>query len=433
MSCHQCGGASPDFQSTDLWRRTLADVSGDPYRSHREHLRQAFLGFRERAGMLAGEIARDLPTLTVHDVSHLDALWDMTDLVAGSAYEINPLEGFVLGGAFLVHDLGLGLAAGAGGFEQLKADVRWTDTVVALFLQQLGRSPDASELNDPPHDIATAAKESLLRQLHAERADQLALATWTSEGTAYHLIEDVELRKAFGGLIGRLGHSHWWSADELPQRLGDGRTGAPSGYPRTWTIDPIKLACLLRVADIAHVDADRAPGFLAAIRGPEGVARLHWLFQEKLAQPIAEDNRLVYTASSPFADSESEAWWLCFDTIEAIDRGIAATGALLGDLQRPPLAVTGVAGAGDERRLAKHVTVTGWIPVDAHLAVTDVAALVLKLGGQALYGDNLLAPVRELIQNATDAVRARRFVESRPDDWGRSWWRSIRARLTSSG
>lgn len=368
--------------------------------------------------MLAAEIARDLPTLTVHDVSHLDALWDMTDLVAGSAYEINPLEGFVLGGAFLIHDLGLGLAAGPGGIDELRRDIRWSDTVVSLFLASSGRSPSSDEIANPPADIARKATESLLRQLHAERAERLALMHWTSAGVDYHLIEDVELRNAFGALIGALGHSHWWSTNELPRRLGVGRKGAPSGYPRNWTIDPIKLACLLRVADVAHVDADRAPGFLAALRGPEGLAKLHWLFQEKLAQPIAENDRLVYTASAPFAANEAEAWWLCFETIAMIDSELSAVDALLADLGRARLAVTGVAGAGDARRLAKHVVVDGWIPVDAHLDVTDVAALVLKLGGSALYGDNLLAPVRELVQNAGDAIRARRYLESRDPEWG---------------
>jgi len=51
--------------------------------------------------MLAGDIHRDLPDLTVHDITHLDALWEMADLVAGPDYPLNPLEAFALGAVFL--------------------------------------------------------------------------------------------------------------------------------------------------------------------------------------------------------------------------------------------------------------------------------------------------------------------------------------------
>ena len=42
-----------------------------------------------------------------------------------------------------------------------------------------------------------------------------------------------------------------------------------------------------------------------------------------------------------------------------------------------------------------------------------------RLGGEHLYGDDPTVPLRELIQNASDAVRARRFLENRASNWGR--------------
>jgi hypothetical protein len=73
------------FESTRLWMRTLAlQPEPDEFRQEREQLRVAFLSFRDRASLLAAEIARDLPDYTVHDVTHLDALWQMADLIAGS-------------------------------------------------------------------------------------------------------------------------------------------------------------------------------------------------------------------------------------------------------------------------------------------------------------------------------------------------------------
>jgi hypothetical protein len=57
--------------------------------------------------------------------------------------------------------------------------------------------------------------------------------------------------------------------------------------------------------------------------------------------------------------------------------------------------------------------------VDARVQVTDVVTLAQNLGGEQLYGDDKTVPLRELIQNAADAVRARRIYEGKGEQWGR--------------
>ena len=57
---------------TEIWQRTLAPQEGDIESSSREKVRSVFAKFRERAGMLAQEISRDLPEFTVHDITHAD-------------------------------------------------------------------------------------------------------------------------------------------------------------------------------------------------------------------------------------------------------------------------------------------------------------------------------------------------------------------------
>ena len=69
-------------------------------------------------------------------------------------------------------------------------------------------------------------------------------------------------------------------------------------------------------------------------------------------------------------------------------------------------------------RLREHIEVSGWMPVDARLHVSSVAKLARKLGGEQLYGKDPTVPLRELIQNAADAVRARRLQQGHPKDWG---------------
>jgi hypothetical protein len=72
-----------DLLDNPLLRRTLApQPAPDPHAEPRERLWRALLQMRDRAKMLAGEIHRDLPDFTVHDITHLDALWEIADLIA---------------------------------------------------------------------------------------------------------------------------------------------------------------------------------------------------------------------------------------------------------------------------------------------------------------------------------------------------------------
>ena len=195
--------------------------------------------------------------------------------------------------------------------------------------------------------------------------------------------------------------------------------GAQGGFDNSWTVDPVKLACVLRTADAAHLDERRAPGFLAAVRKPSGVSATHWRFQEQLYQPRLESDRLVYTSKSDFPIEEAASWWTCFDALQVLDHELRHVDSLLADTNRPRLAARGVSYADDPIRLAKLIGARDWVPVDARIKVGDVAKLVGSLGGAELYGRNDSVPLRELIQNGADAVRARRFLEGRNPNWGR--------------
>ena len=115
-----------------LWQRTLADQA-DSLSPQREILRQAFLLFRERTAQLVGEIGGLLPQLTVHDITHLDALWRVADEIAGPDYPLNPAEAFVLGGAFLLHDAAHVLAAYEDGLAGIKDSIEWKDLIAQRF------------------------------------------------------------------------------------------------------------------------------------------------------------------------------------------------------------------------------------------------------------------------------------------------------------
>jgi hypothetical protein len=136
----------------------------------------------------------------------------------------------------------------------------------------------------------------------------------------------------------------------------------------------------------------------------------HWQFQSKLTVPHVEDNRLVYTSKSPFPVEHAGAWNLCFDTIQMIDRELRDTNDLHLQKGLPQFLVTSVAGAGSAENFARYVEVTGWQPLPLNLNVSDVPKLARTLGGNDLYNEPL-APLRELIQNAADAIEVRSIIE----------------------
>ncbi len=85
------------YQQTGIWQRTLGkQLEPDKYEQERDFLRVQFENFREKAKVLAGEIARVLPDFTIHDINHIDALWETAELVTKDNFEINPAEAFVL-------------------------------------------------------------------------------------------------------------------------------------------------------------------------------------------------------------------------------------------------------------------------------------------------------------------------------------------------
>lgn len=406
-----------EAEKSNLWRRAFSP-QGSSHEKARERLRGSLERMREQVAALITTIPADCRELTVHDVTHLDALWEIASVIAGEEFDINPAEAFVLGGAILLHDAGLSAAAYPGGLEQIKKTSTWQD-VASAMLRQFDVEPTPESIQAPPSELLDQIKFEVLRELHAQQAERLATSAWPHPGGGqFYLLDDTELRDSFGAAIGRVAHSHHWSVERVATTLLD-HVGSGTVLPFEWSLSERKVACVLRCADAGHIDRRRAPTILFAAMQPRGMSRAHWGAQNKINKPTVNGSTLIYSAGQSFKPEDAASWWLAYDLVRLVDKEIRATNALLEELKFTPLLVQRVLGADNPREFSTYVRPEGWRPIDAEIRVSDPVHLAQMLGGHHLYGKDYTVPIRELLQNCADAIRARRALEGRPSSWGK--------------
>ena len=403
-----------EYKETSLWLSSLCDAS-DGLDVHRQRLRTEYNNFRSRIGVLVGKIQDDFPNLTLHDLTHIDELWRIASLITGPEFLINPLEAFVLGGAFLLHDAALCFEAYAGGRNAVRDTIEWKDAFAAESRRLSGIADEA--------ECREAADFSAIRALHARQAVQLVERCWQQPNSqnGIYLIDDFHLRTHLGQLMGQIAASHHWNIEKVSSNF---RTvfNAPGELPSEWQVDSVKIACLLRCADALHIDNKRAPDFLLALIRRKGISLDHWQSQNWLgclsvdpSDPLKET--ALVTSTRAFPKDQAEAWWVAFDALTVADKEIKVANALL-EKRTGSLAggfrIKRVRGCDQPESMAEVVRTVGWNPCAAALHVDNIESLVRTLGGEQLYGKGnflLGIVVRELIQNARDAVCARKERE----------------------
>nr|WP_250548141.1 ATP-binding protein [Pseudomonas congelans] len=316
----------------------------------------------------------------------------------------------------LLHDSAMCWQAYENGREGVRASVEWRDA----YAHECDQSPDLTE------DARQAAADfAALRALHAHQAQKLLEIGWKhpDTGQTMYLIDDILLRTELGPLAGNIASSHHWNTEVLSSSLGE-QFNAPFPLPSEWSVDPVKIACLLRCADAAHINPARAPLFLYALIKRQGVSLEHWKAQNRIMGPSPDtgDRRntaVIYTSSRSFLERDAAAWWVAYDAVSTVAHEIASCNELLRNRTRqtsPEFKVKRVSGSESIEDLVRYLRVEGWMPCGAKPHVSNVESLVKELGGQNLYGKGLSTHtfaivLREMIQNARDAVVARRFIE----------------------
>ncbi len=395
-----------------IWKAAFTH-RGDGLDNERSELETTLLLFRRRVIPLLNLVARDMPGYTVHDIDHVDAIWEMAEIIAGPGYELNPAEAFVFGCATLLHDAGMTLAAYPGGLPEIQKTDIWKDNCLAAR-RLLSIAPNVNEeILIERKDFRDLALTATLRDLHSEAAAKLLDKKWPSPDAAdvEFLLERSDFRRFFGEVISQIAASHHWDGGQIVPQLGVPLNAFPS-HDNSWAVDKVKLALLLRCSDAAHIDGRRAPRLLFALNKPVGISAEHWLFQSKIAKPREVEGKLQYTSSSSFEVEEIEAWQLAWDTIKMIDQELGFADEIMRQRRMSKFVVNGVDGAKLPQMLAEFIQVRGWTPILPDIKVSDVAHLARTLGGHDLYSSEY-TPLRELIQNAADAIEARIAVDER--------------------
>jgi len=389
-----------DYKESSLWCNSLGN---DRYKEKklRNQLCDEYESSRENASFLLDKIRKDFPNLTVHDISHIDNMWHIASTITGKNYELNPLEGFVLGCAFLVHDAVLSYDA-IGGLDELRSTYEWKDYYADY---------DSDSIID--EDIIKKECDfKTIRLLHANRAEDIFTHVFHREdGTSFYIIKDLSLREHLGDIIGKIAASHHWNIDDVETL--DNQFGAPGGFPIEWSINPIKIACILRCADAAHIDGNRAPDSLLRSMRIEGISKDHWIAQNYLSQIMIDrdnPNRLVIKSNKSFEEKDFAAWNVAYDMVKLLNKELKDSCDLLYKSGTQLFQAKTVRGAESQEDLSLFIKTKGWKPCNAEIHTSNVEHLVETIGGEKLYGKNnkLEIVIRELIQNARDAIEARR-------------------------
>ncbi|MBZ5533621.1 MAG: ATP-binding protein [Acidobacteriia bacterium] len=373
---------------------------------------------------------------TDHGYQHLSKVLEIADkLIQETAKDVcSPEDIAVLAFSILLHDLALHLSE--AGFLSLvapqgcdageKAPIQdwprlwaeflsvarhWDDRkLVEIFGADESGAPLALVRNPLDHygNLTESDRKLIgefIRQHHAQMAYEFAIAGFPGSGSQRLKFEafDPELRE-IAGIVAR---SHGFALRDGIRNLEDRQISKLEQD----NIHPVFLMGILRVADFLELGADRAP--LIAFTYKEfksPVSKKEWRTNQAFraiswSNPDAES---IYVPAKPkdvYSFLELRRW------LQAIQSELDMAWAVMGEVygsntkfSKFGLTIRRVrSNITDD--LAAFANLSSFVPRRVELGVARAG--VLKLFIEPLYGDKPEIGIRELIQNAVDAVRER--------------------------
>ena len=365
-----------------------------------EELVHTLVQLRNITEIISNEIPHYVPEITDHSVKHMDALWNITDIVF-TKKEIETFtigEAFILACSFYVHDLGMAYC-----FDKTQLHELESSLVYKGIYEKLCRS------NVAHNKAKRSALQILTRQIHASKSCEM-IQTEIPVLKRY-LIESSDMRHKWSEHIGIVSLSHSWTINILDQKIGQrGEIPVPQGKA-----DLGFVACALRVIDFAHINYERASILDKLIRQDISEDSLiHWIAQENISGPIREENKLKYSTNKAIDDVDG--WWKFYELASGLNKEISTVYEYLETRTKSKgrFSLVGVKGIDYPEDFAKYVQTKNFEPIDVHFRTGSIEKLINLLGGKELYGEDYTVPIREIIQNSNDAIKLYRIQYDDP-------------------
>jgi len=170
------------------------------------------------------------------------------------------------------------------------------------------------------------------------------------------------------------------------------------------------LACMLRVADVLEFDPERTPAVVFRHRAIKPSSRIYWWKDHEIRWRLDDDYRLTISARPPDASIHRAV----IETADAVERELSLCRRLHDE--------TNFQAGASSHRLPHRWVLSASVRTDVQARHEsyeyvdgsfrpDTRRILQLLGGLSLYGHQFVA-VRELLQNAFDAVREEIAYES---------------------
>jgi hypothetical protein len=384
------------------------------------------LHVKKQLEVLLGLIGRDgiFDEYTRHDIGHIDAMLQSLDWLIpdSSKATMTPADWLVAVLGIYFHDLGMLVTRKEyegrrqSGFDAFVEDI--------LFAGDQGKDYRARVDQLPSEQRERFLYQEFVRYHHAERIKWWIMGDAPSHlGDAHDAEREVDrllqtLDPLFRRDLGLVCESHHkYDLDDFDKY----QTSRPYGSSKDETANLHFASILLRTADLLHVTGDRTPSVSFRVINPvDPVSQQEWAKQmavRNVRPQFGKDREGNVSESAPRDTIEVWAYFTKQDGFFGLTSYLAYAGKEIRrcyDWAHAATQSRGVKLAFPWRYLDdSHIETKNFEPQPFEFSI-DQARILDLLTGHTLYNDTSVV-VRELIQNALDAIRLQRTQDKPPE------------------
>ena len=384
------------------------------------------LHIKRQLGTLLGLIGRDgiFDEYTKHDISHIDEMLKILDwLIPEDTKDImSPADWLITVLAIYFHDLGMLVTRDE--YEQRNSSgfIEYRDK--ELFADDSGADYRAKVEQLPPDKAERFLYQEFVRGNHAERIrDWIMCRAPEHLGITHSLMSEVEALLSPLGMQFRRGLALVCESHHLND-LNDFKkykVSQPYGNSNEETANLQYAAVLLRTADLLHITGDRAPSVAFRIINPtDPLSQDEWAKQmavKRVRSQIGRDRE-----GNPDKNADRDTIEVHADFTQ--ENGFFGLTSYLSYAQDQIEKSYGWVKEANKRQGVSHtfpwryiddsnIETEGFLPNKYEFTI-DQAKILDLLTGHTLYNDTSVI-LRELVQNAFDAIRIQQLIDQQAD------------------